>query len=197
MAGPRKEKSTMNRPMLNLSTSALCERILSGDAAAAREAVIRLDRGVRPYNARKLRSVLGDVLVDTGEADRKAAARAKMGPAPKRRTAPAPAPVATPEISPEVLAQAIALVLSQQAGQASSPAPVPAPAPAPVPRPRPVRKASAATIFNKRVYALAEDGERVRKANRATKLAKREGLTREDVAALSDEQCLALVATPV
>lgn len=170
-----------NRPMLNLWTDALVERIACGDAAARREAHLRLADGVMARNERKLRSALG-----------------------LEASAPAPAPVVAPasapesEFSPEVILAACALLLADQGTQVSTPDPAPAPAPAPSPKAaRKTRQASAATVFNKRVYALAKDGERVRLATRATKLAKRDGLSREFVDALSDDQCLALVAEPI
>lgn len=161
-----------NRPMLNLDTNTLVARIFAGDVAAAREATIRLARGVRKDNARKLRNALSDVLVDD--------IRDTPAPAP----IPAPAPALPEGITPEIVAQVLALV-----NQASTPDPTPAPAPEPAPAKRDFRAANA---FAKRVSKL-QAAKRVALVAQAKELAMAEGWTPENVDALSDEDVLGLL----
>jgi hypothetical protein len=173
-----------NRPMLNLSTTALCERILAGDLLAAREGQIRVAHGVRPYNERKLSAALGLAVHDDDLVS-------PVVPAPE--AIPAPAPVVE-GVSPELIAQIVAQVLAGQVVQSSKPDPMPVSAPAPAPAtPRKARvNYEAANLFGKRVSAL-KAAERKTLVARAKSLALAEGLTAEDVASLSDEECLALV----
>jgi hypothetical protein len=182
-----------NRPMLNLSTTALCERILAGDLLAAREGQIRVAHGVRPYNERKLSAALGLAVHDDDLVS-------PAVPAPVAVAVPAPvavavpAPVAVEGVSPELIAQIVAQVLAGQVVQSSKPESMPVSAPAPAPAtPRKARvNYEAANLFGKRVSAL-KAAERKTLVARAKSLALAEGLTAEDVASLSDEECLALV----
>jgi hypothetical protein len=79
------------------------------------------------------------------------------------------------------------------------PVPTPAPEAAPAPEPEvdPAVVKAAARSFEKRVKALAPNGERVRLSIRARKLAFHEGFTPEDVESLTDEEILPLVAAPI
>jgi hypothetical protein len=197
------------RPMSNLSTEYLCERIKCADADAIREGVYRYVNTDRAKTVRLVgESLPADVHVD---AETQRAARIK-GDTPVTADAPvvtdAPAPVAV-DVSTETLALAIAQAVAQVLASntlapvvgADKPEPAPAPVQAPEPdapkasrKPRP-RKASG--LFAERVKALAANDERVSKGIRATKLAKREGWTLADVQAFSDEECLTLVSKPV
>lgn len=180
-----------NRPMLNMITADLCDRIAAGDVAAAREGVLRLSHGVREYNARKLRAVLSDVVILD------AAPEPSPAPVPVTPVAPAPVVPVVPSATPDLVAQVTAAVLA-----ALSPAPVaevvavstPDPAPAPV---EPDFQAHAASQFSKRVGALASEGNKRFLATRANKLAKSQGWTPEDVSGLSDQECLDLVIATI
>lgn len=170
-----------NRPMLNVTTADLVERISAGDVKAAREGMLRLAHGVRPYNARKLRTVLGDVLVDD------IVETPVVTPVPT--PAPAPAPALPEGITPEVIAQVLALVQGQVTGSVTpEPAPEPAPAPAPAPR----RDFKAANLLAKRVSAL-KAAERRALVARSKAVAMDADLSVSDVESLSDADCLDLV----
>jgi hypothetical protein len=71
-----------------------------------------------------------------------------------------------------------------------------APEPEPAPEIAPETK-TAATAFADRVKRIAKDGSRITLAIRARKLAIREEFTSADIDALTDEDCLELVAEPV
>lgn len=63
--------------------------------------------------------------------------------------------------------------------------------------PKAPRRKSVATSFAQRVADLAPEGNIVRLSMRASKLAKQDELTLDDIEMLSDEECLAIVKNPI